>query len=143
MRQFVIHIGNETREAELLASIGKALGEVGINILSACGTTAFGICTAILLVSPQDEERAIEILRELNIPFSAQDVLIVSFPDKLGAFGHFLQLLGDREIQIQSFYSMSSSTNLSEFAISVNEADFERAKAFLDASEFLKTFNGV
>lgn len=144
VRQFIIHIGSEAREVEFLAYIGKTLGEAGINIVSGCGTTAFGVCTAILLVSPQDEERAIELLREKSIPFGVQDVLIASLPNKPGAFGNFSQLLGDRGIQIQSFYGLRvSPNNRSEFAISVNEADFERAKAFLDASGFLKTFNGA
>jgi hypothetical protein len=141
VKQFIVHL-DETREIELLASIGKALGAANINILSGCGTTTFGVCTAILLVTPQDEKRAIEVLRENQIAFSMQEVLIASFPNIPGQLGLFSQLLGDQQIQIRSFYVLpASSSTRSEFAISVNEVDFERAKDFLDASGFLKTFS--
>ncbi|MFW9778525.1 MAG: hypothetical protein ACFFE8_06690 [Candidatus Heimdallarchaeota archaeon] len=143
MKQFIVHL-DETLKVELLASIGKSLGAANINILSACETTTFGVSTAILLVNPHDEKRAIEVLRGSKIAFSAQDVLIASFPNKPGTLGNFSQLLGDQEIQIQSFYLLpASSSTRTEFAISVKEADFEKAKSFLDASGFLRTFDGI
>ena len=78
----------------------------------------------------------------MNIPFSTQDVLIASLPNEPGAFGHFTQLLFDQKIQILSFYALRFNGNKADYAFSVNEADFEKAQAFLDASALLKSARG-
>lgn len=137
MKQFVIHLGTEQNET--LVKIGKALGRYNVDIISMAGTTAFGICTAILLTN--NEELTMKALLEVNIPFSTQDVLIASLPDKPGTFGHFTQLLVDQGIHLLSFYALRFTENRAEYAFSVSEIDFEKAKSFLDASGYLKSGN--
>ncbi|MHA2304237.1 MAG: hypothetical protein ACXACU_02505 [Candidatus Hodarchaeales archaeon] len=131
MKQFVIHLDN----VDNLSRIGKALGKQNVQIVSIAGTTAFGICTIILCTD--DEKMTKKQLLELNIPFSTQDVLIASLDNEPGAFGLFTQLLFDQGIGILSLYALRFTSNKAEYAFSVNEADFEKAQAFLDASGFL------
>jgi hypothetical protein len=136
MKQFVIHL----EKAGTLSQIGKKLGKHNVQIISIAGTSAFGICTVILCT---DNERITqEQLLELNIPFSTQDMLIASLPNEPGAFGHFTQLLFDQGIDIMSFYALRFTSNRAEYAFSVNEADFEKAQSFLDASAFLTSAKG-
>ncbi|MHA2340254.1 MAG: hypothetical protein ACXADW_00195, partial [Candidatus Hodarchaeales archaeon] len=102
MQQFVIHLENSSDALSLLAQIGKILGEHDIDIISMAGTSAFGICTAILFTD--NEEETHKLLLQLNIPFSTQNVLVASLPDEPGTFGNFAQLLFDQEIRVSSFY---------------------------------------
>ena len=132
MRQFVIHLEN----SNTLAEIGKTLGQKDIDIVSMAGTTAFGVCTAVLYTD--NEENTIKVLRELKIPFSTQNILVVSIPDEPGSFGHFAQLFEDQGIRLLSFYILSSTGKIVDIAISVDEAEFEKAQSFLDASGFLQ-----
>ncbi|MFX1515202.1 MAG: hypothetical protein ACFFC6_02755 [Promethearchaeota archaeon] len=133
MQQFVIHLEN----SEALAQIGKRLGHSDIDIVSMAGTTAFGVCTAILFTD--DEKGTIEVLRELKIPFSTQDILIASIPDEPGSFGHFTQLFQDQGIRLLSFYVLRYVKNNAEIAFSVDEADYEKAQSFLDVSGLVKS----
>ena len=134
MKQFVIHLEN----SDMLAQIGKALGQQNIDIVSMAGTTAFGICTAILFTD--NEEGTISVLRQINIPFSTQDMLVASIPDEPGSFGHFTQLFQDQGIHLLSFYVLRYDIVRKEadIAFSVDEADFEKTQSFLDASGFMK-----
>lgn len=122
----------------MLAQIGKALGQQNIDIVSMAGTTAFGICTAILFTD--NEEGTISVLRQINIPFSTQDILVASIPDEPGSFGHFTQLFQDQGIRLLSFYVLRYDIVRKEadIAFSVDEADFEKTQSFLDASGFMK-----
>ncbi|MFX0122352.1 MAG: hypothetical protein ACFFAE_01860 [Candidatus Hodarchaeota archaeon] len=132
MQQFVIHLEN----SDVLAQIGKALGQHGIDIVSMAGTSAFGVCTAILFTD--DTKSTINILKQLNIPFSTQDILIASIPDEPGSFGHFTQLFKDQGIRLLSFYILRYVGKNAEIAFSVDEADYEKAQSFLDVSGFIK-----
>lgn len=133
MKQFVIHLEN----SYTLAQIGKILGQFGIDIVSMAGTTAFGVCTAVLFTD--NEEDTIKALRELNIPFSTEDTLVISIPDEPGSFGHFAQLFEDQEIRLLSFYVLRFAGKTVDIAFSVDEADFEKAQSFLDASGFVQS----
>ena len=62
----MIHLEN----SDALAQIGKALGQNDIDIVSMAGTSAFGVCTAILFTD--NEKGTMKILRQLEIPFSTQ-----------------------------------------------------------------------
>ncbi len=136
MKQFAIHLEN----VNTIPRIGKALGNQDVQIISIVGTTAFGICTVIFCTN--DEERTQKELISLNIPFSTQDVLIASLANEPGEFGLFTQLLFDQGIDVLSFYALRFTSNTVEYAFSVNEADFEKAQAFLDASGFLTSAKG-
>ena len=133
MKQFVIHLEN----SHALAQIGKILGQYGIDIVSMAGATAFGVCTVIIF--NDNEEGTIKALREIDIPFSTQDVLVVSIPDEPGSFGHFAQLFEDQGIHLLSFYVMRFAGKMVDIAVSVDEADFEKAQSFLDASGFMQS----
>ncbi len=136
MQQFVIHLENSSDALSLLAQIGKILGEHVIDIISMAGTSAFGICTAILFTD--NEEETHKLLLQLNIPFSTQNVLVASLPDEPGTFGNFAQLLFDQGIRVSSFYILRFTKTNAHYAFTVDEADFEKAQAFLDASGFLQ-----
>jgi hypothetical protein len=133
MQQFVIHLEN----SDALAQIGKALGQNDIDIVSMAGTSAFGVCTAILFTD--NIKSTIKILRKLEIPFSTQDMLIASIPDEPGSFGHFTQLFQDQGIRLLSFYVLRYVGKNAEIALSVDEADYEKAQSFLDVSGFVKS----
>jgi hypothetical protein len=136
VQQFVIHLENDKDALKLLAKIGRELGEKNVDIVSMAGTSAFAICTAVLFTN--NEELTHDILRELNIPFSTQTVLVASLPDEPGTFGNFAQLLFDQAIRVYSFYVLRLTKTHAHYAFSVDEADFEKAQAFLDASGFLQ-----
>ncbi|UCG04533.1 MAG: hypothetical protein JSW11_11225 [Candidatus Heimdallarchaeota archaeon] len=133
MQQFVIHLEN----SDALAKIGKALGQQDIDIVSMAGTSAFGVCTAVLFTD--NIKGTINVLKKLNIPFSTQDILIASIPDEPGSFGHFTQLFKDQGIRLLSFYVLRFIAKNAEIALSVDEADFEKAQSFLDVSGFIKS----
>ncbi len=136
MQQFIIHLENDTDALKLLAQIGKTLGENDIDIVSMAGTSAFGICTAALFTD--NEEKTHELLRNLNISFSKQNVLVAALPDEPGTFGNFAQLLFDQGIRVYSFYLLRFAANAAHYAFAVDEGDFQKAQAFLDASGFLQ-----
>ncbi|UCE13489.1 MAG: hypothetical protein JSV04_15070 [Candidatus Heimdallarchaeota archaeon] len=133
MKQFVIHLEN----SNALAEIGKMLGQYKIDIVSMAGTTAFGVCTAVLFTD--DEEGTINVLRQLSIPFSTQDILVASIPDEPGSFGHFTQLFKDHSIKLLSFYILRFTGKNADIAFSVDETDFEKAQSFLDVSGFIQS----
>lgn len=133
MQQFVIHL----ESSDSLAQIGKALGQQDIDIVSMAGTSAFGVFTSILFTD--NVKDTINVLRQLNIPFSTQDILIASIPDEPGSFGHFTQLFQDQGIRLLSFYVLRYVGKKAEIALSVDEADYEKAQSFLDVSGFIKT----
>ena len=132
MQQFVIHLEN----SDALAQIGKALGQKDIDIVSMAGTSAFGVCTAILFTD--NLKGTINVLRQLDIPFSTQDILIASISDEPGSFGHFTQLFQDQGIRLLSFYVLRYVGKNAEIAFSVDEADYEKAQSYLDVSGFIK-----
>ncbi|MHA2203525.1 MAG: hypothetical protein ACW991_07530 [Candidatus Hodarchaeales archaeon] len=132
MQQFVIHLVN----SDALAQIGKALGQQDIDIVSMAGTSAFGVCTAILFTD--NLKGTINVLRQLDIPFSTQDILIASISDEPGSFGHFTQLFQDQGIRLLSFYVLRYVGKNAEIAFSVDEADYEKAQSYLDVSGFIK-----
>jgi hypothetical protein len=136
LQQFVIHLENDKDALKLLAKIGKTLGDNQIDIVSMAGTSAFGICTAVLFTD--NEEATHQILRDLNISFSKQNVIVAALPDIPGTFGNFAQLLFDQGIRVYSFYLLRYSKDHAHYAFTVDEADFEKAQAFLDASAFLQ-----
>ena len=103
---------------------------------SLMATSAFGICTAILFTD--NEEETHRLLLQINIPFSTQNVLVASLPDEPGTFGNFSQLLFDQGIRVSSFYLLRFTKTHAHYAFTVDEADFEKAQAFLDASGFLQ-----
>jgi hypothetical protein len=132
VQQFVIHLVN----SDALAQIGKALGQQDIDIVSMAGTSAFGVCTAILFTD--NLKGTINVLRQLDIPFSTQDILIASISDEPGSFGHFTQLFQDQGIRLLSFYVLRYVGKNAEIAFSVDEADYEKAQSYLDVSGFIK-----
>ncbi len=132
MQQFVIHLEN----SDALAQIGKALGQQDIDIVSMAGTSAFGVCTAVLFTD--NLKGTINVLRQLDIPFSTQDILIASISDEPGSFGHFTQLFQDQGIRLLSFYVLRYIGKNAEIAFSVDEADYEKAQSYLDVSGFIK-----
>jgi hypothetical protein len=136
LQQFVIHLENDKDALKLLARIGRTLGENNIDIVSMAGTSAFAVCTAVLFTD--NEELTHQILRDLNIAFSTQTVLVAALPDEPGTFGNFAQLLFDQGIRVYSFYILRFTSTHAHYAFSVDEADFEKAQAFLDASGFLQ-----
>ncbi|PWI47860.1 hypothetical protein CEE45_09460 [Candidatus Heimdallarchaeota archaeon B3_Heim] len=136
MQQFIIHLENDTDALRLLAQIGKTLGDNNIDIVSMAGTSAFGICTAALFTDNEDKTQ--ELLRNMNVSFSKQDVLVAALPDEPGTFGNFAQLLFDQGIRVYSFYVLRFTKGQAHYAFSVDEADFQKAQAFLDASGFLR-----
>ena len=133
LKQFAIHLENYA----CLARIGKILGQNNIDIVSMAITTAFGICTAILLTD--NEEDTIKALRSINIPFSTQDILVASIPDEPGSFGHFSQLFEDHGICLLSFCVLRFAEKNVDICFSVTEADFEKAQSFLDASGLVQS----
>jgi len=136
MQQFVIHLENDKDALQLLARIGRTLGENNVDIVSMAGTSAFAVCTAVLFTD--NEKLTHKILRDLNIAFSTQTVLVAALPDEPGTFGNFAQLLFDQGIRVYSFYILRFTSTHAHYAFSVDEADFEKAQAFLDASGFLQ-----
>ncbi len=128
----MIHLEN----SNTLADIGKTLGQHNIDIISMAGTTAFGVCTAILFTN--NEAGTIKALREIRVPFSTQNILVVSLPDEPGSFGHFARLFEDQGISLLSFYILRFAGKIVDIAVSVDEAEFEKAQSFLDASGFLQ-----
>ena len=136
MQQFIIHLENDTDALRLLARIGKTLGDNNIDIVSMAGTSAFGICTAALFTDNEDKTH--ELLINMNVSFSKQDVLVAALPDEPGTFGNFAQLLFDQGIRVYSFYLLRFAKNQAHYAFAVDEADFQKAQSFLDASGFLQ-----
>lgn len=87
----------------ILASVGEALGEVGVNIVAATAVVADG--KAIVRLVVDDASTALLALKRSNLPVTdTQEVLAVTLEDRPGELGRFARRLADRGINIRALY---------------------------------------
>lgn len=108
-------------EPGVLARIGNAAAEAGINLEGVSAFTGQGKGIVHILVNePEDAQRA---LAEAGFDVrAARDVLVMPIEDRPGALGDFSQKLGDAGINIEQAYL--ATENRVVFAVD----DIERAR---------------
>jgi hypothetical protein len=95
----------------VLARIGEALGEAGVNIDGLSAFTGEGKGLVHLLVS--EPERAQQVLAEAGFDIrGARDVLLVDVEDQPGEMGRVCRRLADGGVNIQQAYLAAGRTRL-------------------------------
>ena len=90
-----------------LARLGETLSDAGINIEGLCATTAGGEGEVHLLVA--DAGAARRVLESASFKVSRErDVLMVEFPDEVGALGKAARRLSESGVNVDFAYYASS-----------------------------------
>jgi hypothetical protein len=86
-----------------LAEVTRLLGEGKINIraLTLADTTDFGILRLIV----NDNDRAVEILKENGFTVGKTEVVAVEVPDRPAGLGEILEGLGRQGINVEYMYA--------------------------------------
>lgn len=120
-KQISIFIENRTgRLGEILAVL-KAKG-VNILSLSLADTTEYGL----LRVISNQPEKGKEALTEAGFSCLLSDVLIVKLPHTPGALQNILQIIADKNINVEYMYGLSFGGK--EASIVVKTSNVEKAK---------------
>src|SRR5512138_398556 len=90
-------------KAGRLAQITRVLGEAGVNIraLSLADTSDFGILRLIV----SDNEKAARVLKENGFTLNRTPVVAVEVPDRPGGLGKILEVLRQREQNVEYMYA--------------------------------------
>ena len=92
----------------VLARVGQALGDAGLNIEGVSAFTGQGKGVVHLLVD--DAEGAQEALSAAGFEVrAARDVLLVEIEDRPGALGELCRKLADAEVNIEQSYLATGS----------------------------------
>ena len=108
----------------VLARLGEAAGEAGINIEGVSAFTGQGKGVVHVLVD--DAEHALEALSAAGLDVrAARDVVVVDIEDRPGALGEFTRRLADEKINVEQAYLATNN----RLVLAVD--DIERARALL------------
>lgn len=85
-----------------LASVTGCLSEAGVDLraMSMADTSDFGILRLIV----DDNEKAMEVLKEQGFAASQTDVVAVAFDDEVGAMAKTLKIFDENEINLEYLY---------------------------------------
>ena len=108
----------------VLARLGEAAGEAGINIEGVSAFTGQGKGVVHVLVP--DAELALEALSAAGLDVrAARDVIVVDIEDRPGALGMFTRRLADENINVEQAYLATNN----RLVLAVD--DIERARKLL------------
>jgi hypothetical protein len=108
----------------VLARLGEAAGEAGINIEGISAFTGQGKGVVHVLVP--DAELALKVLSDAGLDVrAARDVIVVDIDDHPGALGEFSRRLADEGINIEQAYLATQG----RLVLAVD--DIERARTLL------------
>lgn len=96
MRAFIVNLENRPGT---LADLGDALGERGINIIGAAGTT-WDDRGAIAMIT-NDDARARTVLEDREIEYRDVEIVSANLEDRPGVLGATARRLADRGINIE------------------------------------------
>ena len=109
----------------VLARLGEAAGEAGINIEGVSAFTGQGKGVVHVLVP--DAEEALRALSAAGLDVrAARDVIVVDIEDRPGALGEFSRRLADENINVEQAYLATHN----RLVLAVD--DIERARALLE-----------
>ena len=85
-----------------LAKVTGALSEAGVDLraMSMADTSDFGILRLIV----DDNEKAMQVLKDSGFAVSQTDVIAVAFDDETGAMAKTLKIFDDNEINLEYLY---------------------------------------
>lgn len=96
----------------MLAQLGEALGNAGINIEGVCGVAAAGGSEGEVHILVQDAQLAREALADAGIDCGGErDVEVVSLVDQPGEMGRHLRKIADAGVNVDLTY-LATSTRL-------------------------------
>jgi len=106
-----------------LAEVTRALGNSGVNIraLTIADTSDFGILRLIV----SDIDKASEILGQKGFVVNRTEVVAIEVPDKPGGLAQVLQLLQQKDINVEYLYAFierSSSNAVIVFRFDDNDS---------------------
>ncbi len=112
----------------VLARMGEACGEAGINIEGLSAFTGQGKGVVHVLVP--DAEHALEVLEAAGLDVrAARDVVVVDIPDRPGAMGAICRTVADAGINIEQAYLATGG----RMVMVVD--DVERARALVGGTD--------
>ncbi|MBO8127670.1 MAG: ACT domain-containing protein [Peptococcaceae bacterium] len=105
VKQISIFLENKSGR---LASVCRILADNDINIraLSIADTSDFGILRLIV----NQPEKAYQVLKEQGFTVSETDVVAVEIPDAPGGLAQVLEILAQKEINIEYLYAFVSKS---------------------------------
>lgn len=106
MRKDLVIIPDD--EPGVLARLGEALGEAGVNIEAISAFTGQG--KGIVHVLVDDDEKALKILQDAGFDVrAARQVAVASLPDEPGQLGQACRKLADAGVNIEQAYIAAGS----------------------------------
>lgn len=104
----------------VLADLGEALGQAGVNIEAISAFTGEGKGLVHVLVD--DDVKAVEVLREIGLePRAARRVAVKDLPNEPGQLGAACRKLADAGVNIEQAY-IAAGSKLVVVAEDVDEA---------------------
>ena len=106
MRKDLVIIPDD--EPGVLARLGEALGDAGVNIEAISAFTGQGKGIVHILVD--DDQRALEVLQEAGFDVrAARRVAVATLPDEPGQLGKACRKLADAGVNIEQAYIAAGS----------------------------------
>ena len=85
-----------------LATVAEVIGKTGINIDAIAGFSING--QGIITILASNAETAETALKDANVNFSTQDVLLIRLQDKPGQVAMLTRALAEEGINLNTFY---------------------------------------
>ena len=126
VRQISVFVDNKPNQ---LAGVMKMIKECKINVraLSLADTSDFGIVRMIV----NDTDKAVEKLKAASQAVTVTEVVAISIPDTPGQLSRVLDILGNRNVNLEYLYTILGKSDRSvSFVIRVD--DIENASVALN-----------
>ena len=126
VRQISVFVDNKPNQ---LAGVMKMIKECKINVraLSLADTSDFGIVRMIV----NDTDKAVEKLKAASQAVTVTEVVAISIPDTPGQLSRVLDILGNRNVNLEYLYTFLGKSDRSvSFVIRVD--DIENASVALN-----------
>ena len=106
IHQISVFLENQAGQlAEITALLAK--NNIDLRAINIAETSDYGVLRLIASHEPE----ACRVLRENGFIFSASEVVAVGVPDEPGGLSRLLQLLAERQIDVQYMYSIFGQPN--------------------------------
>jgi hypothetical protein len=117
-----------------LAGVAKVLAEARLN-LAALAVTSEGEKGMVRLIL-NEPNRALKALRAAKYKATAHDLLVVHLEDRAGSLLKILELLAEREVNVQSIAILVVREG-SKTLVAISTDEVKKARATLEAAGYL------
>ena len=112
IKQLSVFVENKKgRMAEITNVLAK--NNIDIRAISIADTTDYGILRLIV----NNPQKAQDVLKSASMTVTLTGVIAIAIPDKPGGLSLAIQLLSDRDVQIEYMYAFLNPTDATAFVI--------------------------